>query len=254
VFSLTDPLPALQELWETLISLIKTDVKAFASRILPKSVLAYLRIYRNLPSQLRSIFLRQVFRRVLGMQPILFRPGGKKINKILFVCLGNIIRSPTAAMLLQHRIADIEIKSLEIASAGLWKGLSQNNPRSSPDAVITIAAEWNIALKIHRSQPITRKLIDSCDAIFVMDYQNESMLLLQFPDVKHKVFLLGACVKRTPMRDWEIADPYGGTAHEIRKCVSTINDRVSGLVQILSAHGKADIDFDHPIDAPMTDI
>jgi protein-tyrosine-phosphatase len=137
-------------------------------------------------------------------------------------------------------LADTDKRYLEILSAGLWDGLARVGPRPSPEAVIDIAAEWGVSLKEHRSQPVTRQLVNGCDVIFVMDHQNESMLLSRYPDARNKVFLLGACIEKTSLGKLEIADPYGGTPEEIRACLSCIHDRVRGLAKLLTAPIKTE--------------
>tara|TARA_R110002073_G_scaffold293755_1_gene459381 strand:- start:56 stop:1864 length:1809 start_codon:yes stop_codon:yes gene_type:complete len=233
VFSLNDPMPAIQEFRETTGALAKADLKSIISKTIPEPLLKQIRIYRLLGPKSRRIFMKQQLNRFLGNQPILFRQSANEINNIMFICLGNIIRSPTAALSLKQKLALTDNRSLEIKSAGLWKGLSRVDPRSSPEAVLKIAPEFGISLTKHRSQPITQELINTSDVIFVMDYQNESMLLSQYPDARHKVFLLGACIEKIPISQWEITDPYGKTADDIRKCFSIINDRIEGLVKIL---------------------
>lgn len=240
VFSLDDPMPAMQEFRETANLFVKADLKRLIAKILPESILEQIRIYRSLESRLRLIFMKQQLRRFAGVQPVLFRRDAGLINSVLFVCLGNIIRSATAAMFMKQVLADTDRRSLEVVSAGLWEGLKRVDPRSSPEVVIEIAAEWGISLKEHRSRPVTRKLVDACDAIFVMDHENESMLLSQFPDARNKVFLLGACVEKVPLGKLEIADPYGGTPEEIRACLSCINDQVRGLANLLTTHSKTE--------------
>lgn len=240
VFALDDPMPAIQELRETIVTLAKTDLKRLILSILPESLLIQIRIYRNLGSRLGSILLKQQLRRLLRIQPVLFCRNADQVNSILFVCLGNIIRSATAAGFLKKMLAHTDRQSLKIVSAGLWEGLNRVKPRPSPDAVIEVAAEWGISLKEHRSQPVTRELVDACDTIFVMDHQNESMLLSRFPDVRHKVFFLGACAEKRSLNKLEIADPFGGTTDEIRACLSVINERVKTLARILAAHNESD--------------
>lgn len=236
IFSFNDPMPAIQEFQETANVFFKADVKRLIARILPKSLLEQILIYRNLGSSLRPVFVKQQLRRLVGVQPMLFRRNSDEINSVLFVCLGNIIRSATAAMVMKQMLRNTDRRSLEIVSAGLWEGLTRVDPRPSPEVVIEIAAEWDISLKEHRSRPVTRKLVEASDAIFVMDHQNESMLLMQYPDARNKVFLLGACIAKVPLGKLEIADPYGGTTDEIRACLSCINDRVRELAKLLTTH------------------
>ena len=239
VFSFYDPMPAIQEFQETVGAVAKNDLKRLISKILPEVFLRQIRIYRYLNSELRPIFMKQQLRRFLGKQPILFKQDTDKIRNILILCLGNIIRSPTVALALKQKLALTERKNLKIESAGLWEGLARVEPRSSPEAVIEVAAEYNISLIEHRSQPITQDLISTSDAIFVMDYQNEAMLLSKYPEARCKVFLLGACTEKLDLDEWEIADPYGGTTEDIRKCLSLINNRVDQLVKILLNKNRA---------------
>lgn len=238
VFSLNDPMPAIQELRETIGTLIKTDIKRLITKTFPPSLLTQIRIYRRLGSDLQPIFIKQQLRRLLGKQSILFHEAGNQINSILFVCLGNIIRSPTAAIILKHKLALTERSTLRVESAGLWEELTRINPRPSPEIVIKVAVEFGISLIEHRSQPITRELIESSDVIFVMDYQNEAMLLSRYPNARHKIFMLGASIDNLPLAQWEIADPYGKTTNDIRSCLSIIESRVQGLSRILLSGQK----------------
>lgn len=233
VFSWRDPMPAIQEFRETAGALLKEDVKHIITKALPQPAAWQIRIYRNLPSSLRSVFVKQQALRFLRKQPILFRFDADRINSVLFVCLGNVIRSPTAAISLKKKLASTEKENLEIVSAGLWEGLTRVEPRPSPEEVIKAASEMGLSLSMHRSQPITQELIDSSQVIFVMDYQNEAMLLARYPAAKSKIFLLGACVEKVPVADWEIPDPYGKEFQAIQHCLTRIDSKVNGLVKLL---------------------
>jgi len=233
IFSWRDPMPAIQEFRETTGVLLKRDIKHIITKVLPKQLTQQIRAYRNLSSNLRAIFAKQQMRRFLRKQPILLRSDTDQINSVLFVCLGNIIRSPTAATSLSKKLASTEKKQLKIFSAGLWEGLARVDPRPSPDSVIKAANEMGLSLAIHRSQPITQELIDSCNVIFVMDYQNEAMLLARYPAARSKTFLLGACIENVSMHDWEISDPYGKDYQAIQHCLTRIDNQISGLARIL---------------------
>lgn len=233
VFSLRDPMPAIQEFNEVAGGLLKKDIKHLVSKILPKTLVSQIRMYRNLPPRLRSIFAIQQTRRFLGKQPILFRGNKSGISNILFICLGNIIRSPTAAIALKKALSLAGESKFVIESAGLWEGLNRSAPRPSPEIVVKIAAELGIQLAEHRSRPVTQELVEAADVIFVMDYENEAMLLKRCPKARQKTFLLGACIERIPVTQWVIDDPYGKTADEIRKSLSVIQDRVQSLAKSL---------------------
>ena len=81
VFSLDDPMPAIQEFQETANVFVKAALKRLIAAILPRPILEQVRIYRNLESGLRPIFIKQQLRRLARLQPVLFRrahiPGAK---------------------------------------------------------------------------------------------------------------------------------------------------------------------------------
>ena len=74
------------------------------------------------------------------------------IRKVLFVCTGNICRSPMAEFVFRHRTAGR--KEIVCASAGV---AAVHGQPATPEGV-TALAEWKIDMTRHRSQPVSRKL------------------------------------------------------------------------------------------------
>jgi len=79
-------------------------------------------------------------------------------KKILFVCTGNMDRSPTAEDLLKGR------EDFEAMSAGTW---------------------------VHAPRSISESLLDWADKIFVMEKEHEAAILRLKPDVEKKIIVLG---------------------------------------------------------------
>ena len=142
----------------------------------------------------------------------------------LFLCSGNIIRSPMAAHLFKQQIEDrFEIR---VESAGL---LAVEGRPADPMAAI-VAREFGISLDDHCSRPLTAVMADKSDVIFVMDHLNEAVLMDRFPQAVHKMFLLGECTNSPAAgRSLVIADPYGCGLPDIRKCYREIRDCVETL-------------------------
>ncbi|OEU47317.1 MAG: hypothetical protein BA861_00320 [Desulfobacterales bacterium S3730MH5] len=152
-----------------------------------------------------------------------------KINNILFVCTGNICRSPFAEGLLRNALAAKGLKGIEADSAGLL-ALPGNSATSLAQRV---AFEFGVDLSGHRAKSLSEELQAGCDLILVMEKSHEKAVLAAFPEAAGKVLLLRH-FGRYGSRRRGIADPYGFQYEAYRFCFLDIEDAVSGLVEYLS--------------------
>jgi protein-tyrosine-phosphatase/predicted ATP-grasp superfamily ATP-dependent carboligase len=129
---------------------------------------------------------------------------------VLFVCYGNICRSPFAAGVARSALPG----SVRVASAGT----SADAGRRSPSVARAVAHEFGVDLENHRSLSVNRELIEQADAIFVFDQRNRSALRRRFPEANGKVHFLGA-LGPGPLA---IGDPIGGDHDRFRRTYSTI--------------------------------
>lgn len=226
LWSLRDPAPAVRELSRTVMKRVKTAVKGWLRHRIPSSIVEWRRIHRTFGRRTGLVFATRRIERTLSIRrDAIDIPSG--VKTILFVCYGNIIRSPMAAALLRRALIRMGRQDVRVESAGLyakpWRGA---DPRS-----IGLARESGVSLESHESTPISRDLVMRADLILVMDYLNEAELLARYPQVAAKVFLLGA-YWRCHWRQAEIDDPYRGTQEDIRSCY----DRLEGCVNELARH------------------
>jgi predicted ATP-grasp superfamily ATP-dependent carboligase/protein-tyrosine-phosphatase len=144
-------------------------------------------------------------------------------KKVLFLCYGNICRSPFAEHLWNARMR-------EGGRIAVSAGFHPRSDRSCPGWAIELAAEHGLDLDRHRSRIVTRGMVESTDAIFVMDHRNYRDLLHQFPWAKPKTYLLGLFAEK----DWiEIDDPFSMNHEDARVCYARLAQSLNGLMDIV---------------------
>ena len=152
-----------------------------------------------------------------------------RIKHILFVCTGNICRSPFAEGLLKKLVQKKGLNDIVIDSAGLL-ALPGNNATSLAQRV---SAEYDVDLSDHISKSVKEDIVNRSDFILVMENSHAKDLLYAFPEAEDKVFLIRRFA-RFGSEDRGIADPYGLNYEAYRFCFLDIQDGVSGLTEYLS--------------------
>jgi len=153
-----------------------------------------------------------------------------QINNILFLCTGNICRSPFAEGLLKNIVAEKGLKNIAVDSAGL---LALPGNAATPLAQ-QAAEEFGVDLADHRAKSVSEDLLVWSDLVLVMEKPQEETLLSAIPDAAGKLLLLRH-FGRHGSRRRAIADPYGLQYEAYRFCFLDIEDAVSGLAEYLSS-------------------
>lgn len=139
--------------------------------------------------------------------------------KILFVCLGNICRSPMAQGILEHKIKERGLTNWSTDSAGTsgWHDGEDPDPRT-----IKVLENKGIDLH-HKSRRLRVEDFKDFDKIFVMDNKNllsiESLVLSD--EIMQKVELI---TNYDPRREPIVVDPYTDGIEGFEK-VYTLLDR-----------------------------
>ena len=145
--------------------------------------------------------------------------------KVLFVCLGNICRSPTAESVFRKKFNDLKIPAyFDSAATSNYHIGDKSDPRS-----IKHAEKRNYEMT-HLGRQISQKDFSDFDHIFVMDNSNlENVLKVCPPEQKAKVALLTDYAKNKSYK--MIPDPYHGTESDFELVLDIIEDCVDNFAQ-----------------------
>jgi protein-tyrosine phosphatase len=146
--------------------------------------------------------------------------------RILFVCLGNICRSPTAEGVTRALIADSELDGdIEVESAGTggWHMGDPPDPRS-----VAAAAERGVELEGEARQ-VGPEDFERFDLLVAMDRSNRDELLNLAPDedARKKVRLLRELGEGV---DEDVPDPYYGGEEGFAEVVEIIERNCRALI------------------------
>lgn len=157
---------------------------------------------------------------------------GKDKIKILFVCLGNICRSPAAEGVMKEVVkAHSAEKRFEIDSAGLYGG----HAGELPDRRMRIHAFQRGYNLVHHSRPVRSTDFDEFDLIVAMDHSNYDRLRRMAPTVEdeRKVVRMIDFVKSYPNYDC-VPDPYYEGAEGFEIVLDLLEDGCVNLFDILT--------------------
>ena len=155
------------------------------------------------------------------------------IQNILFVCAGNICRSPMAEWQLKALLWENAITGMQVGSAGLI-ALPGN---SASFNAVRVARENSVSLEEHKARLITTELIDNADLVLVMESHQGHELITDHPQASEKILLLRHFA-RYGSRERGISDPYGRNLEAYRFCFEDIKECVESLYEWLLEAGK----------------
>ncbi len=155
---------------------------------------------------------------------------------ILFVCLGNICRSPAAEGAFQQLLESQGLQNkFEIDSCGT----SQYHIGSLPDPrTREVAKRRGIILK-HKARQLKDSDFDSFDFIMAMDQKNLEDILqrISSPEQRSKVSLFANFANEKKDHKQEVPDPYYGTLQDFESVQDLVEKSAKGLLEFLKTEG-----------------
>jgi protein-tyrosine phosphatase len=147
---------------------------------------------------------------------------------ILFVCMGNICRSPTADGVLRHKVRSLGLEhSVTVDSAGTHN----YHPNSPPDSRSQEhAALRGYDLSLLRARQIKAADFAAFDLILAMDWDNLALVQGRCPPEHQKKVrrLTEFCLHHS---DTVVPDPYYDGAPAFEQVLDLVEDACDGLIR-----------------------
>lgn len=147
---------------------------------------------------------------------------------ILFVCLGNICRSPAAEGILRHLVEkDPQLADIEVRSCGLGSW----HIGQLPDIRMQEAARNRNVILSSRAQQFQAEFLDQFDYILAADREvlNALYRYAQTPADKAKMHLITAFSRSYQGQD--VPDPYFGGDASFELVLDMLEDSCEGLLE-----------------------
>lgn len=150
-------------------------------------------------------------------------------TRVLFVCMGNICRSPMAEGVFRHLVRQSGLDDVvRVDSAGTHAFHAGEAPDKRAQ---TLAAKRGYDITTLRARRVRDKDFEEYDLILAMDWDNLSLLQQQAPKhAHHKLQLLMRFA--TEHESATIPDPYYGNQQGFEQALDFIEDACAGLLEV----------------------
>jgi protein-tyrosine-phosphatase len=204
--------------------------RTFGKGLVPQRIKAVARQLLALEPSARRTYALAALRRLCRADTSLLHELPDSIYNLLFLCHGNILRSPFSATLLAQMIDGSELSNIRVNSAGLH---AAPNTVADPRGV-SVANEMGADLSGHRARAVSADMVARADLVVVMDFANQAVFLSRFPHARHKLRLLGAFAPDPFRNSVEIADPFTLDLDAVRRCYCDVAQCIVGLHRALT--------------------
>src|SRR4051812_33174388 len=155
------------------------------------------------------------------------------MKTVLFVCTGNVCRSPMAEGIFRHAVQGHG--DFRIFSAGL--GAMEGQPPSH--YAVQAVRELGIDISNQRSRMLTPELVQQADYIFGMTHSHIDTVMMLYPQAAEKTFLLREFDDTLDFFEKDISDPIGGSYDVYLDCRDQIEQGIASLLRFLE-HGAGE--------------
>jgi protein-tyrosine phosphatase len=157
-----------------------------------------------------------------------------RVQRVLFVCKGNICRSPFAEVMARRLAQEAGLAGVTMVSAGY--AAKAGDP--SPDEARAAAAAVGCPLDTHGATLLTPELMRESDLVIVMEQAHVELLRGRYPHEAERVFLLplfGTSPQLHGYARYNFADPYNRPRAVFDACYAAMDVALRNLVKAIGA-------------------
>lgn len=150
------------------------------------------------------------------------------VRSVLFVCKGNICRSPFAEHIARRHAREAGLEHTRFLSAGI----TANQASACPLEAIEAARLFEVLLDGHVPTRLSQALVDEADLVVVMEAEQLDAVARHWPSAAGKLWLL-PLLDPAPAGAYQrchLVDPYGQPPEAYRDCYMRIERAVSALL------------------------
>jgi RpiB/LacA/LacB family sugar-phosphate isomerase len=149
------------------------------------------------------------------------------MKTVLFVCTGNVCRSPMAEGLFRHATRGRD--DFRVLSAGV--GAGEGAPPS--EHAVRALAELGVDIAGIRSRALTAEQVNQADYIFGMTHSHVQQITSLYPQAMEKTFLVREFDDTLESFEKDISDPIGCSYEVYRSCRDQIEQGIASLLRFI---------------------
>src|SRR5205823_4657699 len=149
------------------------------------------------------------------------------MKTILFVCTGNICRSPMAEGLFRQAVKGRNDFRVICAGVGAVEGMPPS------EHAVHALKELGIDISRQRSRMLTADVVHEADFIFGMTHSHVDAVTLLYPQAAEKTFLLREFDETLDNYEADISDPIGGSYEIYLNCRDQIEQGIVGMMKFI---------------------
>ena len=157
----------------------------------------------------------------------------KQAVSVLFVCMGNICRSPTAEGVFRHKVNAAGLgNDIRIDSAGT---IAYHIGHPPDERATKAALKRGIDLSTQRARKVTSADFETFDFVIAMDSDNRYELeVICPPGYEDRLHMFMKFARNCSSTD--VPDPYYGGGRGFETVLDMVDDAAEGLLQYLQEH------------------